>query len=315
MKNMTALVSAFARACHYRDNTEWVFADRFAEKILTEEEFTAIAENMADGIDYFAPGFEGSREEALRYIVEHQLAPPVLARSALCEQEAERSVEAGCRQIVQFACGYDSFSLLANNRELTVFELDRPEMIADRQRRMADRGLKPVCRVECIGCDLSEPIWKEELIKRGFNSGRTAFGSLLGISYYLSNAEFGYLLKYIASLFCEESCICFDYPLAEDGSDNPLSTGGESRRTREPASSGGESRRTRELASAAGEQMKARYTYHEMRTLLEETGFSICDHMNAGGATERFFKEYNTKNPDHKMTAPEGVGCCLAVRR
>ena len=63
--------------------------------------------------------------------------------------------------------------------------------------------------------------------------------------------------------------------LAEGGSDNPLP-------------SGGESRRTRELASAAGEQMKARYTYHEMRTLLEETGFSICDHMNAGGATERF---------------------------
>ena len=42
MDNMTALVSAFARAYHYRNNHTWVFADHIAEKMLTDEEYTAI---------------------------------------------------------------------------------------------------------------------------------------------------------------------------------------------------------------------------------------------------------------------------------
>ena len=42
MDNMTALVSAFARAYHYRNNHTWVYADPVAEKMLTDEEYTAI---------------------------------------------------------------------------------------------------------------------------------------------------------------------------------------------------------------------------------------------------------------------------------
>ena len=64
--NMTALVSTFARAYHYRNNSTWVFADPFAEKILTDEEYTAISKNMSQGISYFAPEFHGTQEEALR---------------------------------------------------------------------------------------------------------------------------------------------------------------------------------------------------------------------------------------------------------
>ena len=46
MDNMTALVSAFARAYHYRNNHTWVFADPVAEKMLMDEEYTAISQNM-----------------------------------------------------------------------------------------------------------------------------------------------------------------------------------------------------------------------------------------------------------------------------
>ena len=37
MDHMTALVSTFARAYHYRNNTSHVFADPLAEKMLTED--------------------------------------------------------------------------------------------------------------------------------------------------------------------------------------------------------------------------------------------------------------------------------------
>ncbi len=37
--------------------------------------------------------------------------------------------------------------------------------------------------------------------------------------------------------------------------------------------------------------------------------------MNAAEAAEAFFREYNRKNAEQMMTAPEGVGYCLAVKK
>ena len=294
MDNMTALVSAFARAYHYINNDIWVFADPFAEIILTDEEYSAISQNMSQGISFFAPEFRGTPEEALRYIVDHQLAPSVLARSAFCEYAIENAVRIGCGQVVLYACGYDTFSLRNQHKELKIYELDRPEMIGDKQNRIRQIGLGLSCPVEYIGCDLSLPSWKEALTHRGFDSGKPSFGSLLGISYYLSEEEWGHLIGTISSFACEGSAICFDYPLAEDGA---------------------ESQRNRALAAAAGEPMKAKYSYGEMEALLSEAGFLIYEHMNAAEATEAFFREYNQKNAEHRMTAPDGVGYCLAVKK
>lgn len=294
MDNMTALVSAFARAYHYRNSAERVFEDALAERMLTREEYDRISRHMTEGIAYFAPGFAGTREEALRWIVDHQLAPSVLARSAFCERAMDNAVRIGARQIVIYACGYDTFSLRTADPELAVFELDRPEMIEDRQARIARGGLRPVCRVASIGCDLSRPAWREALVGAGFDAGKPSFGSLLGISYYLSGDEYASLIGGIASLCCEGSSLCFDYPL----------TGG-----------GAQSRRTRELAAAAGERMKAQYTYDEMEALLSKARFLIYEHMDADEATGAFFRAYNLRHPGCGMAAPAGVGYCLAVKQ
>lgn len=152
MDNMTALVSCFARAYHYRNSNLPVFVDPVAEQMLTAEEYDTISRNMAQGIRYFAPGFKGTPEEALLFIVNHQLAPSVLARSAFCERAIDNAVRRlGCRQVMIYACGYDTFSLRTDNQALTVYELDRPEMIADRWKRIARAGLEPACHAEAIG--------------------------------------------------------------------------------------------------------------------------------------------------------------------
>ena len=288
MDNMTALVSCFARAYHYRNSNLPVFADHVAEKMLTAEEYDAISLNMKQGIQYFAPDFHGTQEEVLQFIVNHQLAPSVLARSAFCERAIDNAVRRlGCRQVVIYACGYDTFSLRLDNQALTVYELDRPEMIADRWKRIARAGLEPACHVEDIGCDLSQPSWKEKLIHAGFDPKKTSFGTLLGISYYLSRHDFKNLVAVIASISCEGSSICFDYPVSEAGA---------------------ESQRNRELAAAAGEMMKAKYSYEEMEAQLSNAGFLIYEHMDADEATDAFLKESG-------MNAPAGVGYCLAVRK
>ena len=166
-------------------------------------------------------------------------------------------------------------------------------MAGDKQRRINQTGTQPSCQVEYIGCDLSLLSWKEELFNRGFDYNKPSFGSLLGISYYLSKKEWEHLIGTISSIAYEGSSICFDYPLSYGGA---------------------ESRRSRELAAAAGEPMKAKYSYDEMEALLSKEGFLIYEHMNAAEATEAFFREYNLKNAERSMTAPEGVGYCLAVK-
>ncbi len=293
MENLTALISTFARAYHYKNNKTPVFADSLAERMLTDEEYAGISLNMTQGISYFAPGFTGTQEEALCYIVDHQLAPSVLARSAFCERGVDNAVRTGCGQVVVYACGYDTFSLRTEYQSLNVFELDKPEVMADRKARIQQAGLKPICPVVSVGCDLSDPSWKEKLTSAGFDPKKLSFGSLLGISYYLSKEDFRQLIQMISSIACEGSFICFDYPLSEGGM---------------------ESRRNEELAQAAGEEMKAKYTYDEIKEMLSDAEFLIHEHMDDREATALFFADHNLACEKHAMKAPEGVGYCLAVK-
>ncbi len=294
MTNLTALISTFARAYHYRNNTIHVFADPYAGKILSEEEYETVSHHMTQGIAYFCPGFQGTEEEALQWIVEHQIAPSVLARSAFCERALHSAMLSGCRQIILYACGFETFALRTENRQLKVFELDRPEMIADKRKRLKENGLKPFCRTEYIGCDLSDPAWKEKLVRSGFDEQEQSFGTMLGLVYYLSKEEFRDLLHTAASICPEGAAICFDYPLIEEGE---------------------ESQKNRELAEAANESMKARYTYEEMEQMLADAGFLIYEHQNAEEADQAFFTAYNQAQPSHEMHAPQGVSYCLAVKK
>ena len=78
------MVSCFARAYLTGANACPVFSDTAARALLGSD-YEAIAQNMLEGMDFFLPDFRGTPEEGLRRIVDGQLAPSVLARSAYCE--------------------------------------------------------------------------------------------------------------------------------------------------------------------------------------------------------------------------------------
>lgn len=294
MENMTAKVSCFVRAYHYRNCDSRVFDDEAAELLLGREDYEAIGENMSQGIAFFTPGFAGTKEEALRLIVERQLGPSVLGRSAFCERHLENERMLGCSQYVIFAVGYDTFSFRENASGLTVFELDLPELLTDRRKRVEKSGLRRTGDCREIACDLAAEDWCEKLLAAGFDRTKKSFGSLLGISYYLPREAFEKLLGKISELWQEGAAICLDYPMQNPGE---------------------ESEKTRKLASGAGEAMQAKYSYKEMEELLSEHGFLIYEHLDGEQMTETYFQEYNEKNPGHEMKAPEGVGYLLAVKK
>ena len=291
MENMTAKVSCFARAWHYRNNSVRIFSDDTAEKLLGED-YDRIAASMSRGIGFFLPEFRGSAEDGLRLIVEKQLAPSVLGRSAYCESVLKNEIQLGCRQYVLFASGFDTFAIRNRDVSLAVFELDLPDMLADKQKRIEKAGLST--GAVWVPCNLSDASWKDRLGSSGFRKNQRAFGSLLGISYYLEKEDFRQFLLALGRILCKGSAVCFDYPSADDSRETQVN---------------------RALAAGAGERMKARYDDREIENLLEECGFLTYEHLDHNDMTERFFMEYNRQNPEHRMEAPKGVRYILAVRK
>ena len=291
MDNMTAKVSCFARAYHYRNNAAHIFADPYAGALLGAD-YEQIAQSMTQGAGYFIPGFSGSAEEGLRLIVDRQLSPSVLGRSAFCERSLANERRLGCRQYLIFASDYDTFTIRNRDESLTVYELDLPQMLADKQARAEKAGL--ASRAVYIPCDLSETEWPDRLADRGFIRGSKSFASLLGICYFLDKDAFRSLLRTLGGVMPEGSAVCFDYPSQDCGR---------------------EALTNRSLALAAGEPMKAQYTHTEMELLLQECGFLIYEHLDHKEMTGQYFSAYNSCCPAHRMEAPEGVCYALAVRK
>ncbi len=287
MEHTTAKMSCFSRAYHSKNSPCPVFDDAAAAALLGAD-FAQIAQTLSAGVGFFLPGFAGTPEAGLRRIVDGQLAPSVLARSALCERAL---AESGCRQYILFAAGYDTFAIRNPDAALAVFELDRPELLRDKRQRIARAELRS-CAVD-VPCDLAAPLWPEALTVRGYDPGARTFGSMLGLSYYLYAADFRALLTGAAGVMPSGSTLCLDYPTAEGSRSAAVN---------------------RALAEAAGERMQARWAPQEMRALLASCGFAVRAEWDAEAMTQQFFAAHNRAVPDLPMAAPAGVQYLLAVR-
>ena len=156
MDNTTAKVSCFARAYHFENNKTHIFADSMAARLLGDD-YDHIAESMIQGINFFLPGFEGTKEEDIRLIVDKQLSPSVLGRSAYCEKKLLDETTHGCDQYIIFASGYDTFSIRNENTSIRVYELDLPELLDDKRKRIDNAKLKAAAKY--VPCDLSDESW------------------------------------------------------------------------------------------------------------------------------------------------------------
>ena len=292
-RNMTALVSCFSRGYHYKNNKLKIFSDSIAEKILSENEYNSISNNMAKGIKFFNPSFEGNSEEALRWIVDNQLSPSVLGRSVFCEKSLLNAIKLGCKQYLIFASGYDTFAYRNNINDLKVFEIDQSQMIDDKIMRL-DNSRLDYSKVNFIKCDFTNENWINNITKSNYDMMHISFSSLLGISYYLTKEDFSNMIKNIANIICGGSSIIFDYPTYDESKENIVNE---------------------KLAGGAKENMKSKYSYKEIEELLANTGLLIYEHLNNEEMTNEYFDNYNALNPNNKIIAPRGVCYCLAVKR
>jgi len=299
---MTALVSAFSRAYHSIHNTEKVFDDYLAKDILTQSEYEQIASNMSKGIKFFNPSFEGTQDEALRWIVDNQLSPSPLGRAAFAERSLENAVRFETEQYLIFAAGYDTFAYRQPEwaSKIQIFELDHPIMSLDKQKRIQSIMAEKPSNLHYISADFTEDDWERNLIAYpAFDQSKISFCSLLGISYYLSKLDFAQIIDTVSNIVPKGSSIVFDYP-----DENAYTSKAGERAKKQMA-----------MAGAANEKMLASYSYVELQQLLGDSNFLIYEHLTSSEITEQYFKKYNQSNPKHTITAFDNVNYCLAVKR
>lgn len=301
-ESMTALMSAFSRSYHSSYNKVKIFDDFLAKEILSKEEIEVMSAHMSQGIGFFNPEFSGTPEEALRWVVDHQLSPSTLGRAAFAEKALERATSIGTRQYIILAAGYDSFAYRqpkwASN--LNIFEVDCPEMILDKKGRISKfYGESPKNLIYCPMNFEEENLWEVMPSYPEFDSSQLSFFSLLGISYYLSQSSFANLIDGISQIVPQGSSIVLDYPDELTFTD----------------SAGERAKKQVAMAGVANESMLSGYSYKEMEVILAEKGFLVYEHLTPEEIIQQYFSEYNLANPMYGMTAFDNVNYCLAVKK
>lgn len=282
--NKTAIMCLFVREFHQRDKNIKVYNDQY--NLLTENEYKNIFNSLASGISFFNPSFKGTENQAVKWIINNQLGPSVLGRSAFNKRVLDNEIKLGCKQYIVYASGYDTSAL---NYNIKSFEIDKSELIKDKLKRIN----KINNHINYIEEDLSKSTWTKKLIENGYDKNKKSHNSLLGICYYLTKDEFSNLLKNISDNISIGSTIVFDYQTLDKSI---------------------ETTKNKMLANKANEIMKSKYSYEEIENILEQNNLRIYECLNDTDITNEFFDNYNILNPNYRIVAPKGVSFILAVK-
>ncbi|MGM9550663.1 MAG: SAM-dependent methyltransferase [Clostridia bacterium] len=279
--NLTALMSAFSRAYHLKNSEKPVFADSLAEKLFSEEEYGQMENYILSG-----------GGDVKKY-VNTQLAPTPVARAKFCEECLNTSLNLGTEQHVIIGSGLDTSPYRNKNKSLTVFEIDKENVIEDKSRRLARAKIEIPENVKLIAADLSKDSIEEVLLKNGFDKSKKAFFSCMGLFYYLSVDCISDLLKSVSALCAEGSEIVFDF------GDNHLFSSNIPR-----------VKNMLKMAEKSGAPMKSCFSYGEMEKLLEKHGFLIYEFLSDKDIQDRFFSDCNSE-----LSAFEHINYALAVKK
>ena len=114
------------------------------------------------------------------------------------------------RQIILMAAGLDTRAFRLNwPAGTTLFELDRPEVLNDKEEILGSLGVHPTCERVGIRADLTQS-WGDILTKSGFNPQELSCWLLEGFLFYLPNEAILRIIDEVSSLAAPGSWLGFD---------------------------------------------------------------------------------------------------------
>lgn len=299
--SMTALMSAFGRAYHSINDEPKIFNDFLARKILSDDEYAQMSGHMTSGIRFFNPEHANElieKGEALKWVVQNQIAPISLSRSRYCEDMIDNAIMLGVEQYVILGAGFDTFALRKKqySQRINVFEVDHPATQNFKIEKLDNSELEIPDNLFFVPVNFSSDDLSEKIRQcPRFNCMKRSFFSWLGVTYYLTKEEILKTLKSIALIIPEGSAIVLDY-----ADENLFDASKTTKRVQNMLA----------MAAASGEPMKSCFKYSELESLLEEAGFLIYEHVSPTDIEKRYF----TDREDY-FHAFENINFVLAVHK
>lgn len=274
-------MSAFGRAYHTQNVKNPIFADTKVRELMTDEEYSMIANYILSGLDFFAPDKKDSfanNEETLKYLVNTQIAPTPLARAAFCEDALKASVQTGMEQYVILGAGLDTFAFREQEfiKRYEVFELDHPLTQKDKKERIKRAGWTLPDKLHFVPIDFTKDNIGDKLIDAGFKPEKKTFFSWLGVCMYLEQSAIEKVLQNLSTLAADGSDLIFDY--ADDGLFHA-----EERRVQNMIA----------MAKARGEEMKSSFDQMSLELMLSTHHFLTYEHLSRREIQSRFFSGRN----------------------
>ncbi len=257
-ESVTAKLCAFARAWHSNRSREKIYDDYLAYDLMGKEEYDAVYDMISRGFGGNIPQFS---KEDTEQIINEYIAPIPLSRIHFSESRLERFAEEnGDIQYVICGAGSDTFSFRNANENITVFEVDHPDTQRYKLEKIQQLQWNIPKNVRFVPVDFEKERMCQKLIEAGFDPGKKAFFSILGVSYYLTLDVFADTLSQIAELSALGSAVVFDYP---------IKTGTFPRRVQ----------RLEQITESLGEVMRGGFDYNEVSRALYALGFQIDTYM------------------------------------
>ena len=287
MENMTTKVSAFVRYYHMVNSNIKIYNDKYANMILSKDEYDEIYKNMEKGINFFNPSYVG--DNPVRYIVNNFIGQTVLGRSAVNYKYLLNEIKLGLKQYVILGSGYDTSGYLVNDT-VKVFELDKSEVIEDKNSRIKKTNIDNR-NVKYISCDFNKD-WINSLISNNFDCTKKSMFSILGVSYYLDKNVFFNMLESISNIVSQGSIILFDYPNKYN-----------------------DSNKNKVLAGGSGEEMKSYYKEKDIFDFCDRNNMYVVENIGKYEIDNEYFYDYNTLNPNNKIFFNKNINICVLIKK
>jgi methyltransferase (TIGR00027 family) len=278
--SLTAMISAYARAYHARNDNPRIFDDFLACHMLTEEEYASLGRNLAQALPFFAPEHAAAcpdQETALAMVMRAQSAPITISRARYTEDSLETAIQEGVQQYVILGAGLDTFAFRRPEllRRLQVFEVDHPATHAFKRHRLAALGWEHPAELHFVPVDFTKESLATALGNTSYDPGKSSFFSWLGVTYYLNcNVVFD-TLRSIAAIAPAGSSIIFDY-LDTDAF--------------VPEKAAVRVQRMQQAVRMSGEPMKTGFDPSILAAELARIGLRLHENLSPADIEERYFQ-------------------------
>lgn len=273
----TATGAAFARAYHAVHADPKIFFDYLAPALLMPDEVVELERMSASMLTSFEPDATGlTPDQALARSMRAPGISSLLMRARYTEDRLVEELGRGAAQYVILGAGLDTFAFRRSDllKRIRVFEVDRSEVQADKQRRIAGACWQLPRGLRFVPLDFMTGDLAAALVDAGFDPGLRTFWSWMGVTFYLTRDVVLGTLHTMARSSAPGSMVVFDHTDLDSFDDAKVSP---------------YVRRFRELAASFGEVIRVGFDPNSLAADLGRVGLSLVEQLSPADIQARYF--------------------------